>query len=126
MPGQLKFWHFMPALLLAVILRFLLGLLAGAACLLDGACQRAADAAGCVDLLAGRSGCAGALLPEILQTAAQVLPFRYMVSFPVEMLTGQLTQAQLLTGFAVQTAWVAVALILTASFGKQEFAASVR
>jgi ABC-2 type transport system permease protein len=36
-----------------------------------------------------------------------------MVSFPVEILTGQLTQAQLTAGFAVQTVWVVVALVLT-------------
>lgn len=51
-----------------------------------------------------------ALLPETLRTAAVWLPFRYMVGFPVEVLTGQLNAAELAAGFAVQGAWLAVAL----------------
>jgi ABC-2 type transport system permease protein len=54
------------------------------------------------------------LLPGLLQTAARFLPFRYMVGFPVEILTGQLSAGETLIGFAVQTAWLAVALALSA------------
>ena len=52
------------------------------------------------------------LLPAAMQTAAHFLPFRYMVGFPVEILTGQLTAAQVAQGFAIQAAWLAVALLL--------------
>jgi len=55
-----------------------------------------------------------ALLPGALQTLATLLPFRYVVGFPVEVLTGQLEETQLLTGFALQAAWLAVALSLSA------------
>jgi ABC-2 type transport system permease protein len=55
-----------------------------------------------------------ALLPSVLQVAAKILPFRYMVAFPVEVLTGQLTAPELLTGFAIQSAWLLVALMLYA------------
>jgi len=41
-----------------------------------------------------------------------VLPFRYMVGFPVEVLTGQLDRADLLAGFALQGFWTAVAILL--------------
>ncbi len=51
-----------------------------------------------------------ALLPGALETAATALPFRYMVGFPVEVLTGQLDRAGLLSGFAWQVGWLAVAL----------------
>lgn len=54
------------------------------------------------------------LLPGALQLVAKVLPFRYMVGFPVEVLTGQLDTAGLLMGFAVQAGWLAVALALSA------------
>lgn len=54
-----------------------------------------------------------ALLPGAMQTIAQILPFRYMIGFPVEVLSGQLTGAQLLTGFAIQAAWTLTALLLT-------------
>jgi len=52
------------------------------------------------------------LLPAFLQDAARLLPFRYMVAFPVEILAGQLTPAEIGTGFALQAAWLGVALLL--------------
>jgi ABC-2 type transport system permease protein len=55
-----------------------------------------------------------ALLPAGMQKLAILLPFRYMVAFPVEVLTGQLDQAGLWTGFACQAAWLIVALVLFA------------
>jgi ABC-2 type transport system permease protein len=54
-----------------------------------------------------------ALLPVGLRSAAIVLPFRYMVGFPVEVLTGQLDTSGLWTGFAVQAGWLVVALTLS-------------
>jgi ABC-2 type transport system permease protein len=53
------------------------------------------------------------LLPAALKAAAFFLPFRYMVGFSVEILTGQLAPADLAAGFAIQVAWLAVALALT-------------
>jgi ABC-2 type transport system permease protein len=53
-----------------------------------------------------------ALLPDLLQKAAVMLPFRYMVAFPVEVLTGQLSRAELWTGFAFQAGWLCVAFAL--------------
>jgi len=53
------------------------------------------------------------LLPGALQSAAIALPFRYMVGFPVEVLTGQLDTSGLWTGFAVQAGWLIVALTLS-------------
>jgi ABC-2 type transport system permease protein len=44
---------------------------------------------------------------------ARVLPFWYMVGFPVEALTGRLSSAQLWSGFAVQAGWLALALLLS-------------
>ncbi|MBN1666487.1 MAG: ABC-2 family transporter protein, partial [Anaerolineales bacterium] len=49
------------------------------------------------------------LLPDWMQSLAVALPFRYMVSFPVEVLTGQLAGPQLAWGFALQAAWLLVA-----------------
>ncbi len=50
-----------------------------------------------------------ALLPGWLQTVAIWLPFRYMIGFPVELLTGQMTADETLFGFALQVSWLAVA-----------------
>jgi len=53
------------------------------------------------------------LLPEALQSAARLLPFWYMVGFPVETLTGKLSGPDLLGSFAMQTVWLGIALILS-------------
>lgn len=56
-----------------------------------------------------------ALLPGALRGAAMILPFRYMVGFPVEVLMGQLDARALTTGLAVQSGWLLIALVLTAA-----------
>jgi len=53
-----------------------------------------------------------ALLPGPLQLVAQVLPFRWTVGFPVELLLGRLTPQQALVGMAIQLAWLVVGLVL--------------
>jgi ABC-2 type transport system permease protein len=53
------------------------------------------------------------LLPPWLQLAASTLPFRYMLGFPVEILTGQVSGAAVFYGFGMQVAWLAAALTLT-------------
>jgi len=39
------------------------------------------------------------------------LPFRWMVSFPIELLQGNLTPRQTLTGFAAQAGWIGLGLL---------------
>jgi ABC-2 type transport system permease protein len=53
-----------------------------------------------------------ALLPGPVQTLAEWLPFYRMLGFPVDLLLGHLTPAQVLFGFAAQVAWLGVALVL--------------
>ena len=90
---------FLPALLLAWALRFFWGyclaLLAFWTTRAD-ALLSLQDAL--IFLLAGQVAPI-ALLPGVLQTAAKVLPFRYMVAFPVEVLTGQVSGIAALNGF---------------------------
>jgi ABC-2 type transport system permease protein len=52
------------------------------------------------------------VLPQPLQIVAHVLPFRWTVGFPVELLLGRLSPAQILTGFAVQAGWLAAGALL--------------
>jgi ABC-2 type transport system permease protein len=54
------------------------------------------------------------LLPGVLQTAANVLPFRWMVSFPVEVFMGRLSGSDVLTGFGLQLLWIALSTGLVA------------
>lgn len=105
---------FIPALALAWALRFFWGywlaLLAFWATRAD-ALLAAQDAL--VFLLAGQVA-PTALLPGAMRALATILPFRYMVGFPVEVLTGQLEGAALLSGLAWQVGWLAVALASSA------------
>ena len=55
-----------------------------------------------------------ALLPGRLQAIAIVLPFRYMVGFPAEVLTGQVMGLALVQGIALQFSWLLVAVVLYA------------
>ncbi len=48
------------------------------------------------------------LFPPALRDLLYVTPFRYMLSFPVEIFTKQLDVARILQGLAVQWMWVAV------------------
>jgi ABC-2 type transport system permease protein len=52
------------------------------------------------------------LFPRSVRIAAAVLPFRWTVAFPVELVLGRLAPAQALTGLAVQLAWLVAALLL--------------
>ena len=103
---------FVPALALAWALRFFWGYwLALLACWATRADGLLALQDSLVFLLAGQIA-PTALLPDPLQKAATALPFRYMIGFPVEILTGQLSAAEMWAGFAIQAGWLAVALAL--------------
>lgn len=52
-----------------------------------------------------------ALLPPALQTVATISPFRWMLSFPVELLLGLLSPAQALWGLVAQAVWVALSVV---------------
>jgi ABC-2 type transport system permease protein len=105
---------FIPALLLAWLLRFFWGywlaLLAFWAARAD-ALLAVQDSL--IFLLAGQVAPI-VLLPEVLQIAAKLLPFRYIVSFPVEVFVGQLSPIELVTGVVIQIGWLLVALGLSA------------
>lgn len=49
-----------------------------------------------------------ALLPDWMQTVAVWLPFRYMLSFPIEILMGRLAPAEVWTGLAACAGWMLV------------------
>lgn len=103
---------FVPALLLAWLLRFLWGYwLALLSFWMTRADALLAVQDALVFLLAGQVA-PFALLPGAVQAAAFALPFRYMLGFPVEALMGQLSSAEVAAGFAVQAAWLLAALAL--------------
>jgi len=52
------------------------------------------------------------LLPVALRAVATALPFRWMISFPLETLLGRSSGAELAIGYAAQLAWLGVSLVL--------------
>lgn len=52
------------------------------------------------------------LLPETLQRIIMFTPFPYKVDFPVQLLLGKLTNAEILLGFAIQGFWVIAFIVL--------------
>jgi len=103
---------FVPALVLAWALRFFWGYwLALLAFWATRADALLALQDSLTFLLAGQVA-PTALLPGVMRQVATVLPFRYMVGFPVEVLTGQLDGPALWTGYAFQAGWLLVAVIL--------------
>jgi ABC-2 type transport system permease protein len=107
------FWAALPALFLAWALRFLWGYWLA---LLAFWSTRAAGLLAIQDalifLLAGQVAPVS-LLPAPLQTAATMLPFRYMLGFPVELFMGQVEGAAIWLGFAVQLGWLSLAFGLS-------------
>jgi ABC-2 type transport system permease protein len=49
------------------------------------------------------------LLPDVIRRVADLLPFRWMLSYPVELFLGRLTQQQALEGLIAQVIWIGLA-----------------
>jgi ABC-2 type transport system permease protein len=52
------------------------------------------------------------LLPSPVQVVANILPFRWMIGFPVELLLGRLTTVEMLTGLGAQIVWILIGFVL--------------
>lgn len=108
-------WHavaFLPTLLLAMALRFLVEWCVSLAAFWltrVGAINQTYTVA--MVFLSGQVAPL-ALFPPVVQLVASALPFRWMVSFPVETLLGRLSGAEVLTGLAIQCGWIAGALVV--------------
>jgi ABC-2 type transport system permease protein len=103
---------FMPALLMACLLRFLFSYLVS----LLAFWTEKIDALLAVNdtlvfLLAGQVA-PTVLLPGFLGTISSLLPFRYMLGFPVEVLSGMLPLAEVLKGLCIQAFWLVTVVIL--------------
>ena len=59
------------------------------------------------------------LMPEWVQVAATISPFRWMVAFPVELLLGRVSQTEAMMGLAAQAIWLALALGILSVYWKR-------
>jgi len=53
-----------------------------------------------------------AIMPVFLQSAANLLPFKWLVAFPVELLQGLLTPREALFGLGMQLFWLGIILVM--------------
>ena len=51
------------------------------------------------------------LLPFPIQVIAYILPFRWLISFPIDLVSGRLTVGEALIGVGAQIAWLALSYI---------------
>jgi len=108
-------WHliaFVPTLVLAMVLRFLLEwTLALAAFWITRTVALNQAYYVAVLFLSGQVAPLS-LFPPAVQAVASVLPFRWMVAFPVETVLGRLAPGEVLAGFGAQLGWIIVSLVL--------------
>lgn len=52
------------------------------------------------------------LLPDWLRAVAEVLPFKWAVAFPVELVLGRLTTEEITHGLGIQAAWLLFGIVL--------------
>jgi ABC-2 type transport system permease protein len=103
---------FIPALVMAWALRFLWGYWLALLAFWATSADALLSLQESLIFLLGGQVAPFILLPDLMQKAAAMLPFRYMVGFPVEVLNGHLDQTGLWTGFAFQAGWLFIALFL--------------
>jgi len=103
---------FVPALLLAFIVRFLVEWMLALAAFWTTRVSAINQSYFVAALFLSGQLAPLSLLPYPIQVAAAILPFRWTIGFPVELLLGRLTFTQAWTGLAAQTAWLAVSLVL--------------
>jgi ABC-2 type transport system permease protein len=108
-------WHllaFVPALLLAMALRFVVEWTLALAAFWITRTAALNEAYFVAMLFMSGQVAPLVLFPEAVQAVAYGLPFRWMVSFPVETALGRLGPPDILAGYAAQLVWIAVALVV--------------
>lgn len=103
---------FVPSLFLAFLLRFVVEWTVALACFWTtrvGAVNQMYAVA--VMVLSGQMAPLS-LFPPPVQTLATILPFRWMVAFPVDLATGALSPHDALVGCVTQAVWLALGVVL--------------
>lgn len=106
-----SFLFFLPAILLAQVLRFLIGYTLALLALWNGRTDALLMLNDSLVFLFAGQVAPIELLPGGLHILAALLPYRYMLGFPVEVLIGRLSTAEIWQGFAWQIAWVLIVAV---------------
>lgn len=51
------------------------------------------------------------LMPSIVQTVSEYLPFQMMIYFPIQMILGRLTQPEIIRGYIVGGVWLVISIL---------------
>jgi ABC-2 type transport system permease protein len=103
---------FLPAFLLAWVLRFLLAYILSLLAFWTQKIHALLAVNDTLILLFSGQIAPTMLLPGPFRAIAAVLPFRYMLGFPIEVLSGKLTAFETITGLMVQAGWLLAFLLL--------------
>jgi ABC-2 type transport system permease protein len=107
--AQLELWSlvaFVPALALAFALRFVFEWTLALACFWTTRIAAVNQTYFTVLFFLSGRVAPLAILPSAVQTLAGALPFRWMISFPVELALGRLSPAETAVGLAAQAGWI--------------------
>ena len=103
---------FLPALLLAFVVRFVITWMVALAAFWLTRTQAVTQTYLLLLLFLGGQAAPLSLLPGGVQTVAWLSPFRWMLAFPAELLVGRLTPTDAVTGLGIQLLWAVVSLAL--------------
>jgi ABC-2 type transport system permease protein len=103
---------FIPALLLAFIVRFLLEWTLALAAFWTTRVSAINQSYFLLMLFLSGQIAPLTLLPHPVQVVAGILPFRWMIGFPVELLLGRLTPLEAWQGLGIQAVWVLAGFVL--------------
>lgn len=105
---------FVPALLLAFVVRFVNSWTVALAAFWLTRTQAVIQGYLLLILFLGGQAVPLSLMPGWVQTVAWLSPFRWMLAFPAELLLGRLTPRDALTGLGMQLLWATVSVALLA------------
>lgn len=101
---------FLPALILAMALRFLLEWVLGLAAFWTTQMDAVIQIYYIVQLFLSGKMAPLSVFPPVVQWLAWFLPFQWMIAFPVQLVLGQLPTSAILPGFAMQLIWLCLSL----------------
>lgn len=110
--SSLDLLAFIPALILAMVLRFILEWTLALAAFWMTKVAALNSLFDIFFLFLGGQFAPLGVMPDWIRTLAAVSPFRWTIAFPVEVALGQHSGSAIVTGYAVQTAWIGVAVIV--------------
>jgi ABC-2 type transport system permease protein len=113
--ADLQIWNmlaFLPALVLAFLLRFFLEWALALAAFWTTRVSAINQMYYVLILFLSGQVAPLSLFPPPIQTLANLLPFRWIVAFPVELVLGRRAPQQAVAGFVAQAVWLIVTLLL--------------